>query len=92
MGVTSQTSIGGPPLTQWREVPVLISTLIPHNRWNPILEVVEGSVHNFLWEKASQHYLGEGLQSGPAEVSFKLLHSLRRQGANDKAGMLECIL
>ena len=56
------------------------------------LAYLEATVNTILLEKAAEHYQGKGLYSGPAEVSFKLLKSYRKQALPEKIGMLECIL
>ena len=52
----------------------------------PLLRYVEASVMEVLWEKASKHYLGIGLEcGGPAPETFKLLLALRKQEAAEKS-------
>ena len=58
----------------------------------PLYKAVAASVYTSLWDKASWHYCGNGLESGPDPVSFKLLASLRKQGSSAQAGVLECVL
>ena len=45
-----------------------------------------------LWDRASTHYCGRGLEGGPDPTSFRLLKPLRKSQRHPEAGALECIL
>ena len=58
----------------------------------PLLQHIEVTIMDAVWDKASKHYLGQGLHAGPAGIFFKLLRALRWQGTHEQVGILECLL
>ena len=43
------------------------------------------AVRKSLWQQPSQHYLGKGLESEPADASFAIARSLRAAGMLEQA-------